>query len=123
MSQWRNISAKNKNKMLTAVKNTTESIAKDIVKNSPIDTGRFKSNWNAALNAPDLQIDQGAGGGFTSVINKMKIGDVFFFTNNLPYAKRLEFGWSNQAPSGMVRLALAKFPFTVNKVTSALLLK
>lgn len=122
-SQWGKISTKNKNKMLTTVKNTTKSIAKDIVKNSPIDTGRFKSNWNAALNAPDLQIDQGAGGGFTGVINKMKIGDVFFFTNNLPYAKRLEFGWSNQAPNGMVRLALAKFPFTVNKVTSALLLK
>lgn len=118
-SQWAKISTKNKRKMLGAVKRTTKSIAKDIVKASPIDTTRFVSNWNAALNTPDLTIDKKSGGGFIDIINKMKIGDEFFFTNNLPYALRLEFGWSDQAPSGMVRLAVAKFPFTVNRITTA----
>jgi hypothetical protein len=35
---------------------------------------------------------------------------VHFLTNNLPYALRLEYGWSkNQAPAGMVGLAVAEF--------------
>lgn len=117
-SQWANISTKNKAKMLGVVKRTVKSIAKDAVKNSPVDTGRFKENWNAALNSPDLAIDKAEGGGFIPVANKLRIGDVFYFTNNLPYALALEFGHSNQAPSGMVRLAVAKYPFTVNKITT-----
>lgn len=33
----------------------------------------------------------------------------FTLTNNLPYAERLEYGWSNQAPQGMVRVNVARF--------------
>jgi len=105
--------------MLGAVKRTTKSIGEDVLKNSPIDTRQFIESWNAALNQPDLSTGKKSGAGLIPVVNKMKIGDVFYFTNNEPYALRLEFGWSDQAPSGMVRLAVAKFPFTVNKITSA----
>jgi hypothetical protein len=122
-SQWSTISTKNKAKMLGAVKKTVKAIGKDVIKNSPVDTGRFKGNWNAALNAPNLAIDLSSGAGLTEIANKIKIGDVFFFTNNLPYALRLEFGWSDQSPNGMVRLAVAKFPFTVNKITTAFINK
>tara|TARA_R110002096_G_scaffold379758_2_gene573754 strand:- start:4227 stop:4613 length:387 start_codon:yes stop_codon:yes gene_type:complete len=118
-SQWADISTKNKAKMLGAARRTIKSIAKDTVAGSPIDTGRFKSNWNASLGSPDLAIDKTEGGGFIPVANKLRIGDIFYFVNNLPYALRLEFGYSDQAPSGMVRLAIAKFPFTVNKITTA----
>lgn len=31
---------------------------------------------------------------------------VLWISNNLPYAVRLEYGWSKQAPSGMVRVTL-----------------
>jgi hypothetical protein len=117
-SQWQNISTNNKRKMLGVVKRTVKSIAKDVVKNSPVDTGRFKENWNSALNEPDLSIDKASGAGFIPVANKIKIGDKFFFTNNLAYALRLEFGHSDQAPMGMVRLAVAKFPMTVNKIAT-----
>jgi len=117
-SQWDNISTQNKKKMLGAVKRVVKSIGKDIIKRSPVDTGKFKANWNAALNAPDLSIDRQSGAGLTEVANRIKIGDAFFFTNNLAYALRLEFGHSDQAPNGMVRLAVAKFPFTVNKIAA-----
>lgn len=117
-SQWQDISSNNKRKMLGAVKRTVKSIGKDVIKKSPIDTRLFIESWNASLNVPDLSIDRNAGAGLIPVANKMKIGDVFFFTNNQPYALRLEFGWSDQAPNGMVRLAVAKFPQTVNKVAS-----
>lgn len=120
-SQWQNISTKNKRRMLGAVKRTVKSIGKDIIKRSPVDTGRFKENWNAALNQPDLSTDRQEGAGLIPVANKLKIGDKFFFTNNLAYALRLEFGHSDQAPNGMVRLAIAKFPFTVDKIATKFL--
>ena len=117
-SQWAQISTKNKRKMLGAAKRTTKSIGKDIIKGSPIDTRQFIESWNASLNTPDLSLDGSNNAGLLPVVNKMKIGDVFYFTNNQPYALRLEFGWSDQAPNGMVRLAVAKFPFTVAKITT-----
>ena len=117
-SQWAQISTRNKQKMLGVVKKTTKSIGKDIIKGSPIDTRLFIESWNAAINAPDLSIDRTAGAGLLPVANKLKIGDVFYFTNNQPYALRLEYGWSDQAPNGMVRLAIAKFPFTVDKIAT-----
>lgn len=117
-SQWAQISTRNKSKMLGAVKRTVKSMGKDVIKRSPIDTRLFIESWNASLNVADLSIDRGAGAGLIPVANKMKIGDVFYFTNNQPYALRLEYGYSDQAPNGMVRLAIAKFPFTVNKITT-----
>jgi hypothetical protein len=117
-SQWADISTKNKRKMLGAAKRTVKSIGKDVIKGSPIDTRRFIESWNASLNVPDLSIDRGAGAGLIPIANKLKIGDVFYFTNNQPYGLRLEYGYSDQAPNGMVRLAVAKFPFTVAKITT-----
>lgn len=36
-------------------------------------------------------------------------GNVFNFVNPAPYARRIEFGWSSQAPAGMVRLTTIRF--------------
>jgi hypothetical protein len=32
----------------------------------------------------------------------------------MPYALRLEYGWSKQAPAGMVRVTVAEFQAVVN---------
>lgn len=117
-SQWANISTKNKANMLGVAKKTIKSISKDVVVHAPVDTSLFKSTLYAALNTPYLSITVDSGHGITEIANKLKIGDVYYFTSNQPYALRLEFGWSNQAPNGMFRLAIAKFPFTVNKITT-----
>ena len=39
----------------------------------------------------------------------VKAGGVEYITNNLPYAERLEYGYSQQAPAGMVRVTAARF--------------
>lgn len=36
-------------------------------------------------------------------------GKIFNFATPVPYARRIEFGWSSQAPAGMVRLTTARF--------------
>lgn len=87
-----------------------------VIKASPVDTGRFRMNWQTAgAVAPSGIIDgtdkggAAAIGGAASYIFAASDWNEFTLTNNLPYAERLEYGWSNQAPSGMVRVNVARF--------------
>ncbi|MFM1353366.1 hypothetical protein WFP15_02375 [Yersinia enterocolitica] len=74
--------------------------------------GRFRGNWQVGLDAqPDGEtgrIDK-SGNMTLAVGNYMleqfKVGTkAIYFTNNVPYAYRLEFGHSSQAPNGMIRI-------------------
>lgn len=49
--------------------------------------GRLKGSWEIMFNDKSIVI-----------------------SNNLPYATRVEFGWSTQAPDGMMRRGIADFP-------------
>lgn len=87
-----------------------------VIKASPVDTGRFRMNWQTAgAVAPSGVIDgtdkggAGAIGNVASYIFAVSDWNEFTLTNNLPYAERLEYGWSNQAPQGMVRVNVARF--------------
>lgn len=98
-----------------------------IVIMSPVDTGRFKGNWLVSINAIPSGVDQNkvdkSGSGtlstIQSTVGQMKAGDVISLVNNLPYATRLEYGWSKQAPAGMVRLTIANFNSVVNKAAAS----
>lgn len=80
---------------------------------SPVDTGRFRGNWMLAINSPDLSNDAEPGRDIRApgeaALTTYRLGGKIFITNNLPYAFRLEYGWSNQAPNGMVRLTIASY--------------
>ena len=41
-------------------------------------------------------------------IRSAKLGDTIYIVNGLPYATRLNAGWSKQAPSGFFELAVAE---------------
>lgn len=78
--------------------------------------GRFRANWqygDAVLPEGFLDtIDPNGGNTIAGFAAKIKV-DVFdrshYLINNLPYAKRLEEGWSRQAPYGMVALTVNEF--------------
>lgn len=87
-----------------------------VIKASPVDTGRFRMNWQTAgAVAPSGVIDGTDKGGAAAIgdaasyIFAASDWNEFTLTNNLPYAERLEYGWSNQAPQGMVRVNVARF--------------
>lgn len=97
------------------IRGTLFGVASRIIKRSPVDTGRFRNNWQASVNSPAVGVStatdktgnravQEASG----LINSFQMGSTFYLTNNLPYANRLEYGWSDQAPSGMVRITVAE---------------
>jgi hypothetical protein len=44
-----------------------------------------------------------------SVIGIAKAGQVQYLVNNLPYAQRIEQGWSRQAPVGLVALTVVEW--------------
>ncbi|QLL16529.1 hypothetical protein [Pseudomonas chlororaphis] len=78
--------------------------------------GRFRSNWHLSIDVvenvtfdevdPDGQETIAA---LVSAVSDFTAGQVAYLINNLPYAIPLEFGHSTQAPSGMVRVTVARF--------------
>jgi hypothetical protein len=98
---------------------------KRVILKSPVDTGRFKGNWQVAIGEMPigtLELDDKAG---TATISKMQAtvmgleaGQVIYLVNNLVYGPRLEYGYSKQAPNGMVRLTLQEFPGIVVEAAS-----
>ena len=82
---------------------------------SPVDSGRFRSNWVGAYGSIDRETtEQTNVDSVGKVVSLLAIepvkGNYFYYTNSLPYAQRLEYGWSLQAPSGVVRLTSRNFP-------------
>jgi hypothetical protein len=98
-----------------------------IVRRSPVDTGRFKNNWQYGAGAINTDTsappDSSGAGSITRIqqgLNGWKPGQTIYITQSLPYAYRLEHGWSQQAPSGMVRLAVLEFESQVRKAAADL---
>lgn len=104
------------------VRGTLLGLTNRIVKRSPVDTGRFRNNWQASTGTPATGQVQGtdktgnkAVDAARTQVNKLEMGQDFYLSNNLPYAHRLEFGWSKQAPSGMLRLSIAELQQRMNE--------
>lgn len=91
---------------------------KRIVEKSPVDTGRFRGNWNASIGSADASttetVDKSGGAtnaraaGVISGYSGYDSLPAIYITNGLPYAVRLEDGHSKQAPGGMVALTLTE---------------
>jgi len=87
-----------------------------VIQDSPVDTGRFRGNWQYSTGAPAAGItgNTDPSGGQTinamaSFVQGLQGGRITFLVNNLPYAVPLEYGYSQQAPQGMVRRNVARF--------------
>ena len=85
-----------------------------IIKDTPVDTGRARGNWQATIGTPargviDRSGDAGAIAEVTSESKNFESGTVFYLTNSLPYIYGLEYGKSRvKAPEGMVRKNVAR---------------
>lgn len=93
-----------------------------VVRKTPVDSGRARANWVASVGAPSVEItgalDAGHYGSEPSgasaakaqaVLNDFTIGPAIFITNSLPYIERLENGYSDQAPAGMVAITAIEY--------------
>ncbi len=78
-----------------------------IVRATPVDEGTAKGNWQVGVNStPDGPIERDDEGAALAEISlktaQFTLADSLHFANSLPYIRRLESGWSGQAPAGMV---------------------
>jgi len=78
--------------------------------------GRFRGNWMFSIGSPDstttTEVDPTGRKSTARIVDgaiEFKAGDTAYITNSLPYAIPLEFGHSQQAPGGMVRITVARF--------------
>lgn len=95
------------------VRKTALELQSGMIERSPVDTGRFKSNWTCGVGAVNTDTSAAprtdAEGRTRTVLEGWKPGQTIFLTNSLPYARRLENGWSKQSPNGMVRLTVQAY--------------
>jgi len=100
------------------------SIFGQVIKRTPVDTGRAKNNWTVTENKPAVGVNSNESrapiGSLSSrsLQELSKITDdltLDILTNNLPYIERLEFGSSSQAPAGMVRITVREFSAIAKK--------
>lgn len=120
-AQLQQFSIKTQEKMDAVFQDIVIEIGESVIMLSPVDTGRFKGNWQLTIDAPSNQslINYDKQGFATlerlvNVANTLEIGQKAFIVNNLRYAIPLEYGHSDQAPSGVVRVTLARFQQIVN---------
>lgn len=105
----------------TAV-DTALAIVGDLAYKTPVDTSQALSNWQVTLDspaastiAPHFPGSQGSTyrasaaetlANAKAVLQNKKPGQAIYITNNLPYIKRLNDGYSAQAPAGFVERAV-----------------
>lgn len=112
-------------KITEATQKITLDVFNNVIRLSPVDTGRFRGNWQPAVGvapAGELQALDPSGATvrtkIAGVVGTVEAGDVIYMVNNLPYADRLEDGYSRQAPAGMVKLTVQRFQPIANKIIS-----
>lgn len=117
--------AKAKGNIDLVVRKIALDLFRRVIMKSPVDTGRFKGNWQVAIGsipAGVLAIDDKSGSAtiskMTAAVLGLKAGQVIYLVNNLAYARKLEYGHSKQAPAGVVRTTLQEFPQVVSKAAN-----
>lgn len=84
---------------------------------TPVKSGQARNNWLLSVGTPDTRIikeDSFDASGTERHdknkywIDKHKPGQDIYISNNLPYIKRLNEGWSKQAPAMFVEAAIQK---------------
>ena len=83
--------------------------------------GTLRGAWNASIGSIDSTRSQNRDksgattiANVSAVVNGLEMGQTFFMTNPQPYAYAVEYGWSNQAPAGMLRIAIADTQAVIN---------
>lgn len=88
--------------------------------------GRFRGSWNLGVNVQPANVEtidpsgSAAQGRIIASIPEEAAGKVYYLINATPYGRRIEDGWSRQAPQGLVGLTAIEFQQIVNDAVGAL---
>lgn len=102
-----------------------QAVHEKVVSNTPVDVGTARSNWVIRIGRPfDLIYKAYAPGSHLGVgetanraaalrqaaaqLGGNKSGQPIYITNNVPYIRRLNDGWSRQAPANFVQRSIVE---------------
>lgn len=110
------------NKAEMVIRKTALELQTSMVEMSPVDTGRFKGNWQSGIGGINYDTSAAFDKTGTGTIGRTytslqgwKPGQTIFLTNSMPYARVLEYGRKNgkpgsmQATNGMVRITVLNY--------------
>jgi len=109
---------------VAAVKFAGFTVLKEVVRHTPVDTGKLRASWNISKNNQDLGVSDYSApkGTAKSVVKRtasaeslsgmqsisgLRLGDSIHVTNNIEYAPYIELGTEAIAPAGMLQRAIA----------------
>lgn len=116
-------------KRMTAVfRESTQRVTEIMINGVPVDTGFARASVQASLSEMPPVIEGSRGqegqsypldfGQITTTIASAELGDTIHVGFTASYAPYLEFGHSDQAPNGFVRIAAEQWPQIVAEVTA-----
>jgi hypothetical protein len=118
------LAAKMQADLETVARKATLDLFRSVLLKSPVDTGRFRANWNVGETidtSTTASTDEARGASEVAKVAALPVGGILYMANSLPYARRLEYeGWSQQAPQGMVRLTAIEYSTYVQKAIGEL---
>lgn len=87
------------------VRSVTLELFTSVIEDTPVDTGRARGNWQTNVGSyPDNEVDRSEQSAMGELYSNVGgYGKITYMVNNLPYIGKLEYGYSRQAPAGMVR--------------------
>jgi hypothetical protein len=99
---------------------------KNIIIETPVDTGRARSNWFIGIDTPIDDITDETNWQGNSADQQAKLlqptdKSEIWLSNNLPYIVRLNDGWSDQAPAGFVEKGVAAAEKSIGRVVDKIL--
>ncbi len=104
-------------------KASSQELASRAINATPVDTGFARASWRASSESmPQINPSATNPGGksvaedsgqITTVIASASFGSTLYIGATAAYMLPLEYGHSQQAPQGMVRLAAAQWPSIV----------
>lgn len=142
-SQVRAMTLKARNNMNFVVREAILDLSLGVINRSPVGNpalwqgrqpssgyvgGRFRGNWQYGENTvptgtlPTIDGAYGTSNSsyirISSKLGASVIGKVHYVMNNLPYARKLEYGFSSQAPAGVVGVTVAEFNSRVDGIAA-----
>lgn len=99
-----------------------EAVRARVMELTPVLTGRLRAGWFLVARSDDVE-------GQAKDINQFEIGDVIVLSNNVEYARRIEYGFVGedsrgrkymQQPRGMVAQTVTEIPAIADAVVKRL---
>lgn len=92
-------------------KKITGDMLQQVVVRSPVDSGAYRQNHRVSVGNVDTSYDPNDTGndslsrGIRTIQSGGGLGKIVHISNSLPYAAKIEFGHSMQAPNGVYALS------------------